>query len=133
MVSWLEVLRGWGYPKAEEVAPKLEELGLDPEYFKNRKHELFSVLVRYYQKQTGMSLSPKFKCPDWLRWLCDFLAWLWQQIAPWVMDVVLIIVGGLATSFLSGWYRLIGGIPTLIGILRILKRAGVIEIPWLPA
>jgi len=133
MVTWYEVLEEWGYPKPEEVAPKLEELGLDPDYYANNKVELFKALAQYYQEQTGMAITPRFECPDWLRWLCDFLSWLWGQIKDWVIDIGLIVAGGLATNFLSGWYKAIGAVPIAIGILRILKRVGIVQIPWLPA
>lgn len=136
MVTWYEVLEEWGYPKPEEVAPKLEELGLCPDYYRTRKTELFNVLAQYFQEQTGLTATPRtleIQCPDWLKWLCDFLGWLWNQIAPWALDVGLIIVGGLATTFLSGWFRVIGIVPAAIGVLRILKRTGIIDIPWLPA
>jgi len=121
MITWLEKLEAWNYPRAEELAPVLEQLGIE--------QRLFTSPV-----QLATCLS-KLQRPEWIplwTWediwkvIKNFLDWVWSFIAPWAVDVGLIALGAVITWLAGGWYKAIGVIPMGVGIYRILDRTGVI-------
>lgn len=118
-MRWIDVLTVWGYPKASELAPALEELGLDP----NKYH---------YPWELGRDLKSIVKTrgiPDWiLEKLGEFFKWLGSiiyeyLIKPYAIPLGLIVVGGIVTWVASGWYRALGAIPIGVGVYMLVKPA----------
>jgi len=110
---WVEKLEEWNYPKPYELAPILEELGLNPEDFQN-------------PLQLGLKLRQIPIPMAWWDPIIWFFQWLWEIIKPYAVDIGLITLGGFMTMILSGWYKVAGLIPLGYGLYDILKRVGVI-------
>ena len=129
-MNWVDVLTAWGYPgDIYSVASYLEDLGLDPEYYKNRKLELFNILKQHVQETYGIMATPYEECQKWctIPIICNFICWLWEQIAQYLPDIGAILVGGLVMALAPGYYRLIGAAPLIWGVYDILVKMGVIK------
>jgi len=112
MITWYEKLVAWNYPRASELAPALEELGLDPEAYAN-------------PFQLAEDLR-KIAIPRGWEWITDpikeFFQWLWEIIKPYVGGIALIGGGVLLTWLLPDKYKLVGIIPIGIGAYYIYKK-----------
>lgn len=127
-MNWIDVLTAWGYPgDVYSVASYLEQLGLDPEYYKNRKLELLNALKQHVQQTYGVMATGG--CEEWctIPVICNFICWLWEQIAQYLPDIGAILVGGLVMALAPGYYKAIGAAPLIWGMIDILKKLGVIE------
>jgi len=117
-MRWKTKLAEWGYPKAEELAPILESLGLDPADYKTPL-DLCRDLNR-------MVLPKAIWDPiiDFFKWVWD---WIYKNIIePYKVPFILIAMGGAITWFARGVYKSFGAIPIGVAVYYILKKAGVI-------
>jgi len=132
MVTWQEVLEEWGYPgDIWEVASMLEEMGLDPEYYRNRKLELATYLTKYVREKYNLKVGKLGAYEDCKQWcvvpiLCDFICWLWSMIAPYSVDLAGMVIGGIASWLLPGYYKAIGVAIVVFFIYDLLKKLGLI-------
>lgn len=104
-IDWISKLQSWNYPRPYDLAPSLERLNLiacnypEPVYLGEKL------------KQIQMS-NPNVALQEWWQPIVDFLTWLagvlWSFLAPYAGDIVLIILGGVASWFLPGFYKAIG-------------------------
>jgi len=124
------VLTAWGYPgDIYATASYLEQLGLNPDYYANRKAELLNVLMQHVQETYGVMAAPGQECKQWctIPVICDFICWLYEKIAPYFVDIAAILIGGLVMAVAPGYYKFIGAAPLVWGIVDIMKKLGVIH------
>lgn len=121
-MNWYEKLSIWQYPKAEELAPVLEELGFNPEAYTS-PYQLGRDLRRFSEQQARIRLEIPSEITDFLKWLVEQIKkFIQENIAP----ISLMVGGGIATMFLPKWYKVIGIVPIVGGVYLMLRHYGVI-------
>jgi hypothetical protein len=130
MISWLTKLEAWNYPKASELAPKLEEIGLDPNRY-TYPWELGKDLHSLIDQRTKtIYVRGEWRPLAWYDPILDFFKWLWEQIynlfKPYIIPIVLVAIGGLITYIAHGYYKALGAVPIGVAIYLLLKNFGVI-------
>jgi len=128
-MDWYTLLSIWKYPKAGELAPILEELGLEPKY--SYPWELAEDLASLIDRQRGMIyVRGEWKPLGLFDPIIDFFKWVWNSIyeflKPYMTSLVLIAIGGIVTWLARGYYKALGAIPIIAGVYLLLKELRVI-------
>jgi len=128
-MEWYTLLSIWKYPKARELAPVLEEIGLEPKY--SYPWELAKDLSSLIDRQRGMIyVKGEWRPLAWYDPIIDFFKWVWNQIyeflRPYIASLVLIVIGGIVTWAARGYYKALGAIPIIAGVYLLLKELRVI-------
>jgi len=130
MITWYEKLVAWNYPEPAELAPVLEEIGLDPAKYTypwELGRDLRSLID---MKRKMIYVRGEYRPLEWYDPIVNFFKWLWEQIVnlfgPYIKYLALIAVGGVITWLASGWYKALGAIPIGVAIYLMLRDFGVI-------
>jgi hypothetical protein len=124
-MDWYTLLSIWKYPKAGELAPVLEDIGIEPKY--SYPWELAKDLASLIDRQRGMIyVKGEWRPLAWYDPIIDFFKWVGEQIynflKPYIGSVVLIVIGGLITWLASGYYKAVGAIPIIAGVYLLIMK-----------
>jgi len=123
---WNTRLKMWGYRRPQELAPILAEMNLCALCYDTPFQLAKAIQCRIDPETQMINIRGEWKPLAWYDPILDFLRWIWEQIAPWAVDVGLVALGAIITWLAGGMYKAIGVIPMGFGIYRILSRVGVI-------
>jgi len=133
-MDWLTKLRAWNYPYAEYLAPRLEELGLNPNAY-GSPFDLARDLRKFLVPERGLAFVAgawQYKPLAWWDPIVNFFKWLgeqiWKLLQPIATPLVLIIVGGIIMWVAPGVWKAIGAVPIIIAIWKVLEWAKIIGI-----
>lgn len=111
--TWYCRLSSWGYPSEYiwGLSNALDTLQINPDYFKTPIQ--LGKYLRKYERTEITTMDIWDDITKFFKWLGEQI---WNWISPYAADIVLITIGGVASWFLSGWYKAIGVIPVAYGI-----------------
>lgn len=129
-MRWIDVLTVWNYPNPTELAPILEELGLDPTKYRYPWELARDLRELIDSKRKMIYVRGEWRPLAWYDPIIDFFKWLWEQLqkllSPYIKYIVLILMGGAITWIASGWYKVLGIIPIAVAVYLLLREFGVI-------
>ena len=80
-MEWTTVLQVWGYPKASELAPVLEEIELDPSAYRYPWELAKDLRGLIKPKQRLIYVRGEWRPLEWYDPIVDFFKWLWDNQA----------------------------------------------------